>query len=101
VRRRRLVARFRAGPAWGAGPPDAQPGWDEHERYIDRLVKRGIVVMSGPFSDSSGAMVIFEGITREDARTVIDSDPFVGNGVFVLDDVFEWTVYVEAGRPPD
>ena len=96
MRRRRLVARFRAGPAWGAGPPDAQPGWDEHERYIDRLVERGIVVMGGPFSDWSGAMVIFDGITREDARTVIDSDPFVGTGVFVLDDVFEWTKYVDA-----
>lgn len=63
---------------------------------MNRLVERGIVVMGGPFSDWSGAMVIFDGITREDARTVIDSDPFVANGVFVLDDVFEWTVYVDA-----
>lgn len=66
---------------------------------MNRLVERGIVVMGGPFSDWSGAMVIFDGITREDARTVIDSDPFVANGVFVLDDVFEWTVYVDARAP--
>jgi len=90
-----LVARFRAGPTWGAGPPQAQPGWDDHARFIDRLVERGVVVMGGSFTDNSGAMVIFEGITREDTRTVIDSDPFVANGVFVLDDVVEWTVFVD------
>ncbi|HSP71718.1 MAG TPA: YciI family protein [Gaiellaceae bacterium] len=100
MRRRRLVARFRAGPAWGVGPPDAQPGWEDHDGFVDRLVERGIVVMGGPFSDWSGAMLIFEGVTREDARTIIDSDPFVVNGVFVLDEILEWTVYVDA-RAPD
>lgn len=55
--------------------------------------------MGGPFNDWSGAMLIFEGVTREDARTIIDSDPFVGNGVFVLDEILEWTVYVDARTP--
>ena len=95
MRKRRVVVRVRRGPAWGDGPPEAQPDWDEHAAWVDALVKRGTFVLGGPFSDNSGSMVVLEGIHEEEAARVFATDPFVTNGVFVIEDVREWTNYVD------
>ena len=95
MRRRRVVVRFRAGPAWESGPPEEQADWDAHEAFVDDLVDRGIFVMGGPFGDYSGSMVLLEGVDAEEARRLLAPDPFLHNGVFVLESVQEWTVYVD------
>jgi hypothetical protein len=99
MRKRRIVVSFRAGPAWPGGPPEAQPGWDDHARFVDDLVDRGTMVMGGPFSDHSGSLVLFEGVDSNEARRIVDGDPFIQNGVFVLDAIREWTVYVDSLTP--
>jgi hypothetical protein len=45
-------------------------------------------------------MSLLEGVTVDEAREIIAKDPFVENGVFVLDDLREWDVFVDelAGR---
>jgi uncharacterized protein YciI len=101
VRRQRIVVRIKAGPAWTDGsPPEAQPGWDKHEIFVDALVDQGTIVMGGPLSDYSGSIVIFEGIARDAARALMDQDPFVRNGVFIVEEVLEWTVYVDSLTQP-
>jgi uncharacterized protein YciI len=101
MRRQRIVVRVRAGPTWAdGGPPEVQPGWDEHEAFVDALVDQGTIVMGGPLSDYSGSIVILEGITRDDARALMDKDPFVRNGVFMVEDIKEWTVYVDSLTKP-
>lgn len=99
MRKRRVVVRFRAGPAWKSGPPEDQPDWDAHAAFVDDLIDRGTFVMGGPFSDYSGTMVLLEDVTVEEARALVDWDPFVKNGVFVLESVQDWTVYVDELTP--
>lgn len=96
MRRQRVVVRVKAGPTWQSGPPDAQPGWDEHAVFIDALVEAGTMVMGGPFSDNTGSLMLFEGITADETRALMASDPFVENGVFVVEDVRDWTVFVDS-----
>ena len=50
----RILVRWRAGPTWTSGPPEDQPGWDEHAVFVDDLIERGIFVMGGPYADYSG-----------------------------------------------
>ncbi|MDQ3821957.1 MAG: YciI family protein [Actinomycetota bacterium] len=95
MRKRRVVVRFRAGPAWTSGPPEEQADWDAHAAFVDDLVDRGTFVMGGPFSDHSGSMVLLEGVTGDEARALLEADPFMRNGVFVLESVQGWTVYVD------
>jgi uncharacterized protein YciI len=90
-----VIVRFRAGPAWGEGPPEQQPDWDAHAEFVDDLTDRGIFVMGGPFSDYSGSLTVLEGVDADEARRLLERDPFVQNGVFVFEDVREWTVYVD------
>jgi uncharacterized protein YciI len=93
--RQRLIIRFRAGPTWTSGPPEDQLGWDEHADFIDELVERGTMVMGGPLSDYSGSVSLWEGVTVEEARRIAADDPFMKNGVFVLDEILEWKIYVD------
>ena len=91
----RILVRWRAGPTWTSGAPEEQPGWDEHAVFVDELIERGIFVMGGPYADYSGSFTILERVGVEEARELVLRDPFVANGVFVLDDVRAWNVYVD------
>jgi uncharacterized protein YciI len=99
MRRQRVFVRYGKGPAWGDGPPEEQPDWDAHADFVDDLTARGTFVMGGPFSDNSGSMVLLEGVDAAEAREILSEDPFVRNGVFVFDDVRDWTVYVDELTP--
>jgi len=90
-----VVVRWRAGPAWTNGGVREQPGWDAHADYIDALIEQGTFVMGGPFADNSGSLSLLEGVDEEEARRIIAEDPFVANGVFVLEDLREWDVFVD------
>ena len=91
----RVIVRFRAGPTWKSGPPEEQPSWDEHAAFVDDLVERGIMVMGGPFVDYSGSTIILERVSEDEARELLLPDPFIENGVFELDDVRAWNIYVD------
>jgi uncharacterized protein len=99
--RQRVVVRVNAGPTWRSGPIREQEGWDEHALFVDELVAEGKFVMGGPFSDNSGSLILFEGISADEARAVMDTDPFVANGVFVVEDVRDWTVFVDTLSPAE
>lgn len=100
----RLLVTFRAGPTWTAGDVREQPGWDAHGAFIDRLVDDGTVVMGGPFADRSGSIVLLEGLDVPAAARALAADPFLANGVFVLESIRPFEVFVDAlpgrdGRP--
>src|SRR5919205_1872886 len=97
--RDRVVVTFRAGPTWRSGSVREQPGWDAHAEFIDRLVDDGTMVMGGSFADNSGSMILLEGVDAAEAAELVADDPFLHNGVFVLDSIREWTVFVDALTP--
>jgi uncharacterized protein len=89
------MVRFRAGPTWAGGSVREQPDWDAHAEFVDALVDRGTMVMGGPFSDNSGSMSLLEGVGADEARRILEDDPFMKNGVFVLEEIREWDVFVD------
>jgi hypothetical protein len=94
--RRRVMVRFTAGPTWErGGDVREQPGWDAHAGFVDGLVERGTMVMGGPFADNSGTMILLEGVDAAAAERLVADDPFILNGVFVLEEVREWTIFVD------
>jgi uncharacterized protein len=97
--RERLVVRFRAGPTWSSGSVREQPDWDAHAEYVDDLIERGIFVMGGPFADDSGSQSLLEGIDVEEATRILQEDPFMKNGVFELDEIRQWTIFVDELTP--
>ena len=91
----RVVLRVGPGPTWKTGLPEDQPDWDAHAEFIDDLIERGHFVMGGPWAARLGSMSLWEGMNADEVREVMQQDPFVQNGVFVIEDVADWTVYVD------
>ena len=54
-----------------------------HRQYLASLRERGQLVASGPFTDDSGALIIYEAPTREEAEKLLQGDPFHQSGIFV------------------
>jgi uncharacterized protein len=91
----RVIVRFHAGPTWTTGGVREQPGWDAHAAYVDALVERGTIVLGGPYADESGSMSVWEGVDEAEAARLVAQDPFIHNGVFVVDRILGWDVFVD------
>lgn len=53
-----------------------------HRQYLAQLKAQGKLVASGPFTDDSGALIIYEAADRDEAEQLLRQDPFCSEGVF-------------------
>jgi uncharacterized protein YciI len=73
-----------------------------HLRHLDRLGNR--LVFAGPFQDeegrSTGSIVVIEASDLAEARSLLEQDPFVREGVFASWEISRWalTINKSAGR---
>ena len=91
------VVLFSAGPAWIKGRTSREQAyWDGHAEFIDNLTERGLLVAGGPFLDESGAMNILSRPPVElDVKALYATDPFLVNGIFALERILPWAVFVD------
>ncbi|MCI0463235.1 MAG: YciI family protein [Gemmataceae bacterium] len=61
-----------------------------HRQYLTSLRERGQIVASGPFTDDSGALIIYEADSKEAAEALLKGDPFHQNGIFVTWQLRPW-----------
>ena len=53
-----------------------------HRAYLTEQLANGKLVISGPFTDGGGALIVYEADTKEQVAALMDADPFVKEGVF-------------------
>jgi uncharacterized protein len=61
-----------------------------HRQYLTSLREQGKLAASGPFTDDSGALIIYEAGTREEAEKLLQGDPFFENGIFLHYHIRPW-----------
>ena len=61
-----------------------------HRQYLSQLRESGRLVASGPFTDDSGALIIYEAPSAEEAEKLLRGDPFHQNGIFVKWQLRPW-----------
>jgi uncharacterized protein YciI len=61
-----------------------------HRQYLMSLFERGQLASFGPFTDDSGALIIYEAATRDEAEKLIQGDPFHKNGIFIQYQLRPW-----------
>jgi uncharacterized protein YciI len=66
----------------------------DHLAYLQSLQKQGIVVLAGPVGDGSGALMVLRAGSEEEARRVIENDPYSAAGVGVDHVLRPWNVVV-------
>jgi uncharacterized protein YciI len=67
-----------------------------HREYLQELVDAGKIWLSGPWVDDTGAMLVFETETMEDAQRLIDDDPYQTEGVLSNARIKEWRLVFQA-----
>jgi hypothetical protein len=63
-----------------------------HRQYLSALRERGKLWASGPFVDDSGALIIYQAESEEEARQLIEGDPFFAAGVFQDIQLKPWNI---------
>jgi uncharacterized protein YciI len=66
----------------------------DHLAYLKALHESGTVVLAGPVGDGSGAMMVLQAGSEEEARQVIQGDPYTAAGVGVDHLLRPWNVVV-------
>ena len=54
-----------------------------HRQYLAGLKARGQLAASGPFTDDSGALIVYEAESAAEAEKLLRGDPFHENGIFL------------------
>jgi uncharacterized protein YciI len=54
-----------------------------HRQYLAGLKERGQLAASGPFTDDSGALIVYEASSPEEAESFLKGDPFNKSGIFL------------------
>ena len=62
----------------------------QHRQYLAQLRDQGQLAASGPFTDDSGALIIYEAGSLEEAERLLRADPFHSGGVFVQWRIRPW-----------
>ncbi len=58
-----------------------------HRKYLTNLLQTGRLAAAGPFADDSGALIVYEADTLEQAEELLKNDPFRAGGIFI-----RWTI---------
>ncbi|MSV36091.1 MAG: hypothetical protein EXQ47_10930 [Bryobacterales bacterium] len=53
-----------------------------HRVHQAKIKESGHLAIAGPFTDDSGALMIFEAESKEEVEEILRRDPFFQNGVF-------------------
>jgi uncharacterized protein YciI len=61
-----------------------------HRQYLSELRQRGQLAVAGPFTDDSGALIVYEAATREEAEALLKGDPFNESGIFLSYQLRPW-----------
>jgi uncharacterized protein YciI len=82
----------------GRGPRE-QPLWDEHAAFMNELEGRGVLLLAGPFTDWTGALLVLEAADADEARRLLDPDPWVADrDILRVGEIRPWEAWI--GEPP-
>jgi len=63
-----------------------------HREYLTRIKAADKLVMSGPFEGDTGALIVYEAESPEEAESLLKEDPFCKQGVFTSWTIYRWNV---------
>ncbi|MFM2125608.1 MAG: hypothetical protein RL328_2059 [Acidobacteriota bacterium] len=64
----------------------------DHREYLRGLVAANKLVISGPFADDSGALIVYNADDEAEVERLIHADPFCRAGVFQTWVIRPWKI---------
>ena len=72
-----------------------------HREYLRSLFDAGKIVMSGPWEDETGMLLVYDATDMAEAERLLAQDPYRGAGVLANATIKEWRVVLRAPTPSD
>jgi uncharacterized protein YciI len=63
-----------------------------HRDYAQKLRNEGKLVVAGPFRDGTGALMVYEAGSLQEALTLAADDPFCKEGVWTSYEIHPWEI---------
>ena len=90
------VVRLERGGPWDwSRDMREQQGWDEHARFMDRLVEAGFILLGGPLEGERETLHIVEAESESAIRERLAEDPWARNGMLRPIRIERWTVLLD------
>jgi uncharacterized protein len=87
---------------YDAADPKAPVVRPRHREYLSELRANGKLVISGPFTEGGGALIVMEADSKEQVADLMAADPFVKEGVFKSWVVRPWNpIFVNRSLLPE
>jgi uncharacterized protein YciI len=61
-----------------------------HLAYLKDLLAQGKLYSAGPFADQAGALIIYEAENEDEARALMNADPYNEAGALASAELREW-----------
>jgi uncharacterized protein YciI len=85
------------GSAWDPNKlMRSQQQWSEHASFMDRLAADGFVVLGGPLGDGDDFLLAIKAADEDEARFVLEQDPWTKSGILDVKSVQTWTILLES-----
>jgi uncharacterized protein YciI len=75
-----------------------QDGFDEHARFMDRLVEEGFIVLGGPLEGGREILHAISAPSEEVVRAQLAQDNWAQNGMLTVRSIESWTVLLDGRR---
>ena len=66
-----------------------------HREYLKSLVAAGKLEQSGPFTDDSGALLIYDAADVAEVQQLLANDPYAPNGIVAQVTINEWNRVID------
>lgn len=82
---------YRTGPSWKPGVPLMQQDIQPHIDHMMKMMRDGVLMLGGPFTDNSGGEAVIVARDMEEAKAIIMSDRAVQGGL-LIPTIKQWDV---------
>jgi uncharacterized protein YciI len=64
-----------------------------HRSYAQSMRAKGALIIAGPFADDSGALLVYQARSKEEAKALVLEDPYTTEGVYETYALSEWRLF--------
>ena len=69
-----------------------------HREYLRSLFETGKLRLSGPWADDTGACIVYEADSLDEAQALLNADPYRAAGVLADARIREWKIVLDADK---
>jgi uncharacterized protein YciI len=73
-----------------------QSQWNEHARFMNRLVDDGFILLGGPVAGGQETFHVVDAESEQELRARFAADPWAQNGMLRVRSVERWTILLDA-----